>query len=507
MPQAIQFRVLAESSLNGIYLIQDDLFLYVNPALARMFGYTVEEVVDRLSPWNLVDPVDRALAQENIRRPLEGDVEEIRYEFRGLRKDGSAFPVEVHGRRIEHGGKTGVMGMLVDITERRRAEDELRASEQRFRDYAEIASDWFWESGPDHRFSHFSGKAPDWGGSGKFIGSRRWELAADYEDEPEKWRAHLVTLEAHQPFRGFRYRIARPDGSALYVSVSGKPVFDVNRKFLGYRGIATNVTTEVRAEQTEHALREAQADLAHVTRVTTLGELAASIAHEVNQPLAAILTNAGAGLRFLDAPVPDVPEVREALKSIMNDARRAGDVIARIRALTKKAPFQKQRLDVNEVIREVAALTRGEMDRNGVELRTQLANDLPPVQADRIELQQLLLNLIINANEAMSDGAKRDLLIASTEDEADNVRVLVCDSGQGLDPAAADRMFHAFYTTKPRGMGMGLAICRSIIERLGGQLSARANVPCGTIFEFSIPVEQASASAKRTFYGPDSGSG
>ncbi len=475
MPQSIQFRVLAESSLNGICLIQDDLFRYVNPALARMFGYTVEEVVDRLSPWDLVYPVDRPVMRENIRRRFEGDAEEIRYEVRGLRKDGSVFPVEVYGRRIEHGGKTGVMGLLVDITERRRAEDELRASEQRFRDYAQIASDWFWETGPDHTFSHFSGKPPDWAISGRFIGARRWELAADREDEPEKWRAHLATLEAHQPFRDFRYRIARPDG-----------------------GVAANVTTEVRAEQTERALREAQADLARVTRVTTLGELAASIAHEVNQPLAAILSNAGAGLRLLDAPVPDIPEAREALKSIMNDAHRAGDVIARIRALTKKAPFQKEQLDVNEVIREVAALTRSEMQRNRVELRTELMTDLPPVQADRIELQQLLLNLIINANESMSDGAKRDLLIASTEGETDNVRVLVCDSGRGLDPAAADRIFQAFYTTKPGGMGMGLAICRSIIERLGGQLSARANVPCGTIFEFSIPVGQASAPAKRT---------
>jgi PAS domain S-box-containing protein len=498
MPQSILFRVLAESSLNGICLIQDDLFRYVNPALARMFGYTVEEVVDRLSPWDLVYPVDRPVMRENIRRRCEGDAEEICYEVRGLRKDGSVFPVEVYGRRIEHGGKTGVTGLLVDITERRRAEDELRASEQRFRDYAQIASDWFWETGPDHTFSHFSGKPPDWAISGRFIGARRWELAADREDEPEKWRAHLATLEAHQPFRDFRYRIARPDGSPLYVSVSGQPVFGVNGTFLGYRGVAANVTTEVRAEQTERALREAQADLARVTRVTTLGELAASIAHEVNQPLAAILSNAGAGLRLLDAPVPDIPEAREALKSIMNDARRAGDVIARIRALTEKAPFQKEQLDVNAVIREVAALTRSEMQRNRVELRTELMTDLPPVQADRIELQQLLLNLIINANESMSDGAKRDLLIASTEGETDSVRVLVCDSGRGLDPAAADRIFQAFYTTKPGGMGMGLAICRSIIERLGGQLSARANVPCGTIFEFSIPVGQASAPAKRT---------
>src|SRR5258708_26381915 len=271
MPQAIQFRVLAESSLNGICLIQDDLFRYVNPALARMFGYTVEEVIDRLSPWNLVDPVDRPLVQENIRRPLEGDVEEIRYEFRGLRKDGSAFPVEGHGRRIEHGGKTGVMGVLVDNTERRRAEDELRASEQRFRDYAEIASDWFWESGPDHTFSHFSGKPPDWAISGRFIGARRWELAADREDEPEKWRAHLATLEARQPFRDFRYRIARPDGSPLYVSVSGQPVFDVNGTFLGYRGVAANVTTEVRAEHTQRAFRDAHPHLPPAPRLPPFG--------------------------------------------------------------------------------------------------------------------------------------------------------------------------------------------------------------------------------------------
>src|SRR5258708_38984161 len=148
MPQAIQFRVLAESSLNGICLIQDDLFRYVNPALARMCGYTVEEVVDRLSPWDLVYPVDRPVMRENIRRRFEGDAEEIRYEVRGLRKDGSVFPVEVYGRRIEHGGKTGGIGLLVDITHRRPAGDEVRACEQRVREYAQLASDWFWETSP-----------------------------------------------------------------------------------------------------------------------------------------------------------------------------------------------------------------------------------------------------------------------------------------------------------------------------------------------------------------------
>jgi C4-dicarboxylate-specific signal transduction histidine kinase len=264
-------------------------------------------------------------------------------------------------------------------------------------------------------------------------------------------------------------------------------VFDPDGKFLGYRGVTSDVTAEIRSEQAEQALRQAQTELAHIARVTTLGELAASIAHEINQPLGAVVTNASASLRLLDGQVPNLEEARQALSCIINDANRAADVIARIWALTTKKPFQKEQVDINDVVLEVTGLTRTEMDRNRVELSTQLAGDLPPVQADRIELQQLLLNLIINAIEAMSDGAKRDLLIASTKD-ANYVRVSVCDSGRGLDPAATDRIFQAFYTTKPGGMGMGLAICRSIAGRMGGQLSARDNAPRGTIFEFSIPL-------------------
>jgi PAS domain S-box-containing protein len=483
-----RFRVLAESLLSGVYLSQEDVFRYVNPAMARMFGYAVEEVVDRLGPLDLAYPDDRPLVLESIRSRIEGDTEEVRYECRGLRKDGSAFPIEVHGRRMEQGGKFGVVGTLVDNTDRRRAEDELRASEQRFRDYAEIVSDWFWESGPDHRFSRFSGKLPDWGVAGKFIGSSRWELATDREDEPEKWRAHLAALDAHEPFRGFKYRIARPNGSALYVSVSGKPLFEADGKFLGYRGTASDVTAEVRAEQAEQALREAQAELAHVTRVSTLGELSASIAHELSQPIGAVMNDATAGLRWLDRPIPNMPEAKEALENIVRTANRAAEILERIRALTKKAPVQKIELNTNEVILEVIALTRAEMHRNHVTLCTQLASDLPPVQTDRIGFQQVLLNLIINAVEAMEESVHRDLLIASRKDGS-NVRVEVSDSGRGLESGTAHRIFQAFFTTKPSGMGMGLAICRTIIERLGGKLSARANAPCGTTFEFSIPID------------------
>jgi PAS domain S-box-containing protein len=417
-------------------------------------------------------------------------MEEVRYECRGLRKDGSVFPVEVHGRRIEHGGRIGILGTLVDITDRHRAEDELRASEQRFRDYSEIVSDWFWETGPDHRFSRVSGKPPDWAISGKFIGSHRWELAADREDEPDKWRTHLAALDAHQPFRGFRYRIARPDGSSLYISVSGKPLFDADGKFLGYRGTAADVTAEVRAEQAERALRETQAELAHVARVMTMGELSASIAHELNQPIGAVINDARAGLHWLDKPNPNLPEARDALESIVKTANRAAEVIERIRALTKKAPVQKTDLNINEVILEVTALTRAELNRKRVTLHTQLADELPPVQTDRIEFQQVMLNLIINAIEAMEESARRDLLIASRKDGS-KVQVEVCDSGRGLTPGSADRIFQPFFTTKSSGLGMGLAICRTIVERLGGKLSARANAPCGTIFELSIPLDSS----------------
>jgi PAS domain S-box-containing protein len=455
-----------------------------------VLGYAAEELIGR-DGFLLIHPDHLEASIDRFTQAMQQPGGVVTGERLLLHKDGSARWVEnVIVNLLSEPSVQAVVMHLRDLTERKRAEAALRESEQRFRDYAEIASDWIWESGPDHRFTHFSGSAAHLEYADQSLGKRRWDLAADCEEEPEKWTNHIATLEAHQPFRGFRYRPARPDGSVNYTSVSGRPVFDPDGKFLGYRGVANDVTAEMRSEQAKQALREAQTELAHVGRVTTLGELAGSIAHEINQPLGAVVTNASAGLRLLDGQVPDLEEARQALSCIINDANRAADVIARIRALTKKTPFQKEQLDINDVILQVTALTRSEMDRNRVELSTQLAGDLSPVQADRIELQQLLLNLIINAIEAMRDSAGRDLLIASTKDNANYVRVSVCDSGRGLDPATTDRIFQAFYTTKSDGMGMGLAICRSIIERLDGQLSARGNAPCGTIFEFSIPMTE-----------------
>jgi signal transduction histidine kinase len=245
----------------------------------------------------------------------------------------------------------------------------------------------------------------------------------------------------------------------------------------------------------EEALREAQAELAHVTRVTILGELAASIAHEINQPLAAVITNGSACLRWLAGATPNLDEAREAIARIIRDGNRASDVIGRIRALVKKSGTEQVRLDINEVIQEVVGLIQSEIQKNGVALRMELAADFPRVLGDRVQLQQVILNLVMNGIEAMSavTDRARDLLLRSYQYESDKVLIAVQDSGIGLQPESLDHLFEAFFTTKPKGMGMGLAISRSIIEAHGGRLWAVPNDGPGVTFEFALPVEAAGA--------------
>ena len=238
----------------------------------------------------------------------------------------------------------------------------------------------------------------------------------------------------------------------------------------------------------QDALREAQVELAHVTRVTTIGGLAAAIAHEINQPLAAVITNGDACLRWLAGTTPNLDEARQAVGRIIRDGNRASDVIAKIRALLRKTGTEKERLDMNDVIREVVALAQSEVRRNGVALRAQLEGNIPPVLGDRVQLQQVVLNLIMNAIEAMSvvGDRARELIISTQSGEIDQVHVTVQDSGIGLDPQRMERIFDAFYTTKPEGMGMGLAISRSIVENHGGRLWAVPNDGPGATFQFTL---------------------
>ena len=260
----------------------------------------------------------------------------------------------------------------------------------------------------------------------------------------------------------------------MYVKASGKPVFDANGEFRGYRGTGADVTAIMRAQEEHERLRQLESDLAHMNRVSMMGELAASLAHEITQPIASARNNARAALNFLDKQPPDLGEVREALGCVVGDADRAGDIIDRIRDHIKKAPPRKERFDLNEAINEVIVLARSAIIKNGVSVQTRLAEGLPPVHGDRVQLQQVVLNLILNAVEAMGsveEGA-RELLI-STEQDHRGVLVAVRNSGPGIDPSHLERVFDAFYTTKSSGVGMGLSICRSIIRRPRGPAVGR----------------------------------
>jgi C4-dicarboxylate-specific signal transduction histidine kinase len=304
----------------------------------------------------------------------------------------------------------------------------------------------------------------------------------------------LETLDSRKPFRDFVYRGLSGNGSPMDVRAGGKPVFDANGEFRGYRGTGTDITAlrtiETEARESEQRYRTAQLELAHANRVITMGQLASSIAHEVNQPITAAITYALAARRWLSAEPPNCREVDDALSLIVKEGNRAGEVVGRIRALIKKAPARKDAVEINDALLEVIALTRTEAANNSVSVRTQLAEGLPRVQGDRVQLQQVLLNLIINAIEAMSDvGEEERELFISTRNGPDGVSVEVRDSGPGLAPATLDHVFEAFYTTKSDGLGMGLSICRSIIEAHGGRLCAIPCKPQGALFQFTIPAD------------------
>jgi C4-dicarboxylate-specific signal transduction histidine kinase len=294
-------------------------------------------------------------------------------------------------------------------------------------------------------------------------------------------------------------RFRRADGEYRWHEGRGEPLRDRQGNIVQWYGLSVDIDEAKKAEdrlrRSESHLAEAQLELAHANRVATMGQLTASITHEVNQPITAAVTYALAARRFLSVESPNLHEVDDALSLIVKEGNRAGEVVGRIRALIKKAPARRDAVEINDAILEVIALTRTEAANNSVSVRTQLAEGLPRVEGDRVQLQQVLLNLIINAIEAMREvGEEERELLISSRNEPDGVSVEVRDSGPGFAPADIDRVFEAFYTTKPSGLGLGLSICRSIIEAHNGRLWASPNVPRGAIFRFIAPAHPAAAS-------------
>jgi PAS domain S-box-containing protein len=477
-------------------------FAYRSAEVYRLFGFDPEQGASAEEIRSRIPADDLQLLGEVVRKAAQARQGQFEFDFRIVLPGGATRRIHsvAHPVLDRDGEVSEILGTHMDMTEQYAARERLekaflalRESEQRFRDYAETASDWLWETGPDHRFTHLSEHTST--AASAATGMLRWEIASDFESEPEKWRQHRVTLEAHLPFRDLVYRSENRLGSPIYVRTSGKPLFDSNGTFLGYRGVSTDITASIRADQAEQALRKAQAELAHVTRVTMLGELTASIAHEINQPLAAVIANAEACLSWLDRNPSDLDAARRSVEWIIEDGNRASEVIRRVRALAKKTDVEKGSLDINDVASDAMALVQRELSSHEILPKLALAPDLPRTFGDRVQLQQVIINLVINAVEAMESvaGRRRELTIRSGRRDPDKVFLSVTDSGVGIPDTDAERVFAPFFTTKSSGMGMGLSICRSIVEAHEGRLSASRNQEDGATFEFVLPVHEEDA--------------
>ena len=452
----------------------------------RIYGVSMEERVitlDRVQ--ELMHSEDRPMVFEAVSAALRG-ASRYNVEYRVIRPDGELRFVHSQADVMwdESGRPRRMFGTVQDITERKRAEEELRAAETRFRTYVDHATDALFVHDDQRKVVDVNRQACE------SLGYTREELigmtppdfdpALGVDDAFIQWMKER--LDAGGVF-AFETSHRRKDGTFFPVEVRIRPFSHGGHRF----GLALvrDITERKRAEET---LRQTQAELAHVARVATLGELAASIAHEVNQPLAAIVTNGSACLRWLVGDSPNLEEARETARRVIRDGKRASDVIARIRALVQKTDTEKARLDINQAVQEVINLTQHEAVRKGVALRTELAGELPPVLGDRVQLQQVILNLVMNGVEAMSSVADRprELLVRSRQHESAQVLVAVQDSGVGIDRKNLEKIFDPFYTTKSQGMGMGLAISRSIVENHGGRLWAAPNDGPGATFQFTL---------------------
>jgi PAS domain S-box-containing protein len=486
-----------ENSAIGI-VIRDraDRFLAANRAFRNMLGYPELELY-QLHQMEATYEEDREPNLELIGELWEGKRQHFQIEKRYRRKDGTLVWVRNNVTLVP--GTGGVAPFLLtiveDITQRKQEESERRNIEQRYRVMVETASDavvCMDENGAillaNPATTRVFGYEP-----AELIGKPLTVLMPEFlrKLHEDGFRRYLTTRQRHINWQGTELTGLRKNGQEFPVEISfGEVIADGHRIFTGF---VRDISERKQAEELRASLHAAQVELARVSRLTIMGELTASIAHEVNQPLTAVTNNANACLRLLARRNLEPEVLRRALEEIVADGTRASSVIARIRAFIKKAPAEKSELDINEVIQEVLALARRELSENRVLLETQLTKPLPLVQADRVQLQQVVLNLIMNGIEAMIAVTDRPrvLWVQSRVDESGDVLVTVRDSGTGLG-LEGERVFTPFFTTKENGMGMGLPISRSLVESHGGRLWATANSPHGAMFSFTLPVAAGS---------------
>jgi PAS domain S-box-containing protein len=462
--------------------------VWANGPARSLFGVGVNDPIRFEDLLARVHPADRdrmlleAERAEAAGLPFHG-------EFRVVLPDGTERWVLAKGRTIVEPDADDLrrMGVMLDITERKRAEEKVRESEERFRTVADAAPVMIWMSGTDKLCNFFNKGWLDFRGrSLEQELDNGWVDGVHPDDLKHCLDLYRSSFDARREFT-MEYRLSRHDAEYRWVVDHGVPRFGPDGTFLGYIGSCIDVTERKRAECESLLLQQ---ELAHVSRVSTMGELAASLAHELNQPLTAILSNAQAAQRFIATNSASLDEVKEILADIIKDDSRAAEVIRQMRSLVKKEALEFALFDLTSTIREVVVLARTDAILHNIHVLLDIDPGLPLVRGDRVQLQQVLLNLLLNAFDAMKDcpANKREITVRAEHGGRRMVEITVADHGTGLPGDKLDKIFQPFYTTKPNGLGMGLSISRSIIEAHGGRLWAENNADCGATFFFTVPV-------------------
>jgi len=489
-----KIRRLVDANILGIIIWNlEGVIVEANEAFLRMVQYGREDLVSGPVRWTDLTPAEWRERSERAVAELNSTGTFQPFEKEYFRKDGSRVPVLIGGALFQEGGNEGV-AFVLDLSEQKRAEEALRNSEAYLAEAQKLSQTGSWAWSPDEDIKYWSEECYRVLSFDPQDGLPRFEdfFQRLHPDDQPGFRELIETAIREKAEWEADYRIVHPDGPVRDIHVVAHPVLSTSGHLVEFVGTVIDVTERRRAEQERARLRQLEADLAHTNRVSTLGEMAASLAHEIKQPIAAAITSANSCMEWLAHEPPNLDRARAAAARIDKYGNRAAEIIDRIRSLYKKSPPQRELVDVNGIIHEMLTLLKGEATRYPIAMRTELGAELPKIMADRVQLQQVFMNLMLNAIEAMKDSGGE--LTVKSELQDGQLQFSVSDTGVGLPKEKMDQIFSAFFTTKPQGSGMGLAISRSIVESHGGRLWATANDGRGATFHFTLPTQMSDTS-------------